>query len=57
MGNGSGFCASLRFRKDGQPRIVAIKGGMQLEWNRVCWPIPDAEMINNPEMVQNPDLN
>jgi hypothetical protein len=55
--NGSEFFASLRFQKDGQPMIVAIKSGLPLEWNKVCWPIPDAEMINNQEMVQNPDLN
>lgn len=55
--NGSEFFASLRFQKDGQPIIVAIKSGLPLEWNKVCWPIPDAEMINNQLMVQNPDLN
>ena len=54
--NGSEFFASLRFQKSGQPYIVDIKTGKPLEWNRVCWPIPDAEMINNQSMVQNPDL-
>lgn len=54
--NGSEFFASLRFLKNGQPYIVDIKTGKPLEWNKVCWPIPDAEIINNQLMVQNPDL-
>jgi starch-binding outer membrane protein, SusD/RagB family len=54
--NGSEFFASLRFQKNGQPYIVDIKSGKPLEWNKVCWPIPDAEMVNNQLMVQNPDL-
>jgi len=57
MENGSEFFAALRFQKDGQPWIVAIKNGKVLEVNKLCRPIPDPEMINNPLMQQNPDLN
>lgn len=55
--NGSEFFASLRFKDSGgKPWIVAIKNGRELVENRICWPIPDGEMINNPLMAQNPDL-
>lgn len=54
--NGSEFFAALRFKTNGQPWIVNIKGGIPLEENRICWPIPDAEMQNNNLMAQNPDL-
>lgn len=57
--NGSEFFAALRFRsEDGKRWIETIKG-RNLEENTICWPIPDAEMINNPAVagMQNPDLN
>lgn len=53
--NGSEFFASLRFKTAGQPWIVAIKS-KPLEENKLCWPIPDSEMINNTLMEQNPEL-
>lgn len=54
--NGSEFFAALRFNKEEQPWIVTIKDGKPLEENRLCWPIPDAEILNNKLMEQNPDL-
>ena len=54
--NGSEFFAAVRFMKTGQPWIVTIKDGKPLEVNRMCRPIPDAEIINNPLMEQNIDL-
>lgn len=54
--NGSEFFASLRFQKDGNPWIVTIKNGKALEINKLCKPIPESEIINNPLMEQNPDL-
>ncbi len=54
--NGTEFFTSLRFQKDGQPYIVAIKGGKALEMNKVCWPIPQSEIFGNPKVEQNPDL-
>lgn len=56
MENGSEFFAALRFKTNGQPWIVSLKNGKILEENKICRPIPDAEMVNNPLMVQNPDL-
>ncbi len=55
--NGSEFFAAVRFQKSGQPWIVTIKDGKALEENRMCWPVPDAEIVNNPLMKQNVDLN
>ena len=54
--NGSEFFASVRFQKNGQPWIVTIKNGKALELNKLCRPIPNAEIINNTLMEQNPDL-
>lgn len=54
--NGSEFFAALRFSNNGQPWIVTIKDGLPLIENKICWPIPDAEMINNLDMTQNIDL-
>lgn len=54
--NGSEFFAALRFKKNGQPWIVNLKNGKILEENRLCRPIPDSEIVNNPLMEQNPDL-
>lgn len=54
--NGSEFFATLRFKTNGQPWIVSLKNGKILEENKICRPIPDAEIVNNPLMVQNPDL-
>ncbi|MCK0130841.1 RagB/SusD family nutrient uptake outer membrane protein [Flavobacteriaceae bacterium F08102] len=54
--NGSEFFAALRFDKAGSPWIETIKGGKVLEENKICYPIPDAEMVNNKLMKQNPDL-
>lgn len=54
--NGSEFFAAVRFTNNGQPWIVTIKDSKPLVENRICWPIPDAEIINNPAMTQNADL-
>lgn len=54
--NGSEFFASLRFKTNGQPWIEVIKG-IDLEENKICWPIPNAEIVNNLLMEQNPDLH
>jgi hypothetical protein len=54
--NGSEFFAAVRFSNNGQPWIVTIKDGKALVENRICWPIPDTEIINNPAMTQNADL-
>lgn len=56
MENGSELFAALRFKKNGQLWIVNLKNGKILEENKICRPIPDAEMVNNPLMEQNPDL-
>ncbi len=56
MENGSEFFASVRFQKNGQPWIVTIKNGKALEVNKLCRPIPNAEIINNTLMEQNPEL-
>lgn len=54
MENGSEFFAAARFQHIGQPWIVTIKGGLALQADKLCWPIPDPEMVNNLLMVQNP---
>lgn len=54
--NGSEFYASVRFQKNGKPWIVTIKNGTALQINKMCKPIPAAEIINNPLMEQNPEL-
>lgn len=54
--NGSEFFAALRFKADGKPWITAIKNGAALEENKICWPIPGTEIINNTLAEQNPDL-
>ncbi|MFC2110549.1 RagB/SusD family nutrient uptake outer membrane protein [Bacteroidota bacterium] len=54
--NGSEFFASLRFHKNGAQWIETIKGEGLIE-NKLCWPIPNEEMITNELMKQNPDLN
>ncbi len=54
MENGSEYFAALRFQHIGQPWIVTIKGGLALEENKMCYPIPRPEMISNQQMVQNP---
>ena len=56
MENGSEFFASLRFQKEGQPYIVSIKNGLPFDITRSIFPIPDAEIINNIKMVQNPGM-
>ncbi|MGJ1194693.1 RagB/SusD family nutrient uptake outer membrane protein [Sphingobacterium spiritivorum] len=52
--NGSEFFASIRFKKDNQPWIVAIKDGLTFDITRSSWPIPNSEIINNPSAIQNP---
>lgn len=54
--NGSEFFASVRFQKDGKPWIVTIKNGIALQENKMCKPIPAAEIVNNTLMEQNPEL-
>ncbi|GHT66649.1 hypothetical protein AGMMS50239_28440 [Bacteroidia bacterium] len=51
--NGSEFFASVRFQKNGHPYIEAIKG-FSLEYERLQWPIPNAELLVNPAAEQNP---
>lgn len=54
--NGSEFFAATRFQFAGQPMLVTIKGGLvPFVENKLCWPIPDNEMLNNTKMIQNPD--
>lgn len=56
MENGNELFAAVRFQKDGQPYIVSIKYGLPFDITHLCFPIHDAEMINNAKMVQNPGL-
>lgn len=53
--NGAEFFASIRFQKDGRPYMEAIKGGsFSMEYERLQWPIPNAELLVNPLIEQNP---
>ncbi len=54
--NGSEYYASLRFLKDGKPWIYTLKPDVNFGTDQWCWPIPDAEIVNNPEMIQNSGL-
>ena len=54
--NGSEFFASMRFQRDGQPYIVTIKNGLPFNITRSILPVPEAEIINNILMVQNPGM-
>lgn len=54
--NGSEWFASLRFMKDGKPWVYSLKKDVNFNENLYCWPIPDAEIMNNKLSVQNPDL-
>lgn len=54
--NGSEYYASLRFMKNGKPWIYTLKPDVNFGTDQWCWPIPDAEIVNNPEMIQNPGL-
>ena len=56
MENGSEFFASVRIQHLGQPWIVSVKAANSVPFqeNKMCWPIPDAEMTNNLLMDQNP---
>jgi starch-binding outer membrane protein, SusD/RagB family len=56
MENGSEYFASIRFQNAGQPYIVSIKDGRPFDITKSIFPIPDAEMINNILMVQNPGM-
>lgn len=53
--NGSEFFASLRFKSQGK-RWIEVMKDKTLEENKICWPIPDAEVTNNKLMKQNPDM-
>ena len=57
MENGSEFFAAVRIQHLGKPWIAAIKAANSVAFqeNKMCWPIPDAEMTNNLLMEQNPD--
>ncbi|WP_077400664.1 RagB/SusD family nutrient uptake outer membrane protein [Cellulophaga omnivescoria] len=55
--NGSEFFAAARFRTNGKRWIEVIKKDVPFLENKLCWPIPDAEIISNVLMEQNPDLN
>jgi hypothetical protein len=53
--NGTEFFASIRFQKNGRPYMETIKGGsFTLEYERLQWPIPNAELLVNPALEQNP---
>jgi hypothetical protein len=53
--NGSEFFASIRFQKDGHPYMETIKGGsFRFEYERLQWPIPNAELLVNSLIEQNP---
>lgn len=54
--NGSEFFAALRFDNAGKPWIETIKEGKALEENKICYPIPNSEIVNNQLMKQNPGL-
>ena len=54
--NGNEWFASLRFQKDGKPWIYTLKPDARFSENNYCWPIPEDEMKNNLQMVQNPEL-
>lgn len=54
--NGSEFFAATRFKNNGVRWIETTKEGRPFVENTLCWPIPDAEMINNALMTQNPGL-
>lgn len=54
--NGNEYYASLRFMKNGKPWIYTLKSDVNFGTDQWCWPIPDAEIANNPDMVQNPGL-
>jgi hypothetical protein len=54
--NGSEWFASLRFMKNGKPWVYSLKKEVSFDENKYCWPIPDAEMINNKLAEQNPGL-
>ncbi|WP_038529825.1 RagB/SusD family nutrient uptake outer membrane protein [Formosa agariphila] len=54
--NGSAFFASLRMKNaDGVLWMEGLKG-FSIEFNKICYPIPDVEMLVNREIIQNPDL-
>lgn len=54
--NGSELYASIRFYKDGERYINIVKGGNNpFEISKLQWPIPNAEIINNPLVEQNPN--
>ncbi|MNY22183.1 SusD family protein [compost metagenome] len=55
--NGSEWFASLRFMKDGKPWVYSLKKEISFDENKYCWPVPDAEMLNNKLATQNPGLN
>ncbi|MDR2385898.1 MAG: RagB/SusD family nutrient uptake outer membrane protein [Tannerella sp.] len=53
--NGAEFFASVRFQKDGHPYMEIIKGGsFVMEYERLQWPIPNAELLVNSLIEQNP---
>lgn len=55
--NGSEFFAATRFKNNAGTRwIEVMKDGKPLVENKLCWPIPPEELIGNPLMIQNPDL-
>ncbi|MDR0505416.1 MAG: RagB/SusD family nutrient uptake outer membrane protein [Dysgonamonadaceae bacterium] len=55
--NGSEWFASLRFLKDGKPWLHTLKPDVSISSDKYCWPIPDAEIINQEHnVIQNPSL-
>ena len=56
MENGSEYFAALRFKHIGEPWIVSVKAANSVAFdeNKMCWPIPYSEMLDNQLMVQNP---
>lgn len=55
--NGSEFFAATRFKINGKRWIEVTKEGTELIENKLCWPIPSEELLSNPLMIQNPDLD
>ena len=57
MENETPWFASLRFEHDGQPWIRTLKTDVEFSSNQYCWPIPDNEITNHSNTIeQNPGL-
>lgn len=54
--NGSSFFASLRFKSSAGKLWMEQLKGFNIEFNKICYPIPNEEMNVNKVIEQNPDL-